>query len=57
MQSNAPFVEFSGAIRTLSVELIRIANDLRLMNSGPNTGLAEIDLPAVQPGLLLCPGR
>ena len=57
MQSNAPFVEFSGAIRTLSVELIRIANDLRLMNSGPNTGLAEIDLPAVQPGSSIMPGK
>ena len=57
MQSNAPFVEFSGALRTLSVELIRIANDLRLMNSGPNTGLAEIDLPAVQPGSSIMPGK
>ncbi|MDO8142297.1 MAG: aspartate ammonia-lyase [Candidatus Brocadiales bacterium] len=57
MQSNAPFVEFSGALRTLSVELIRIANDLRLMSSGPNTGLAEIDLPAVQPGSSIMPGK
>lgn len=57
MQSNAPFVELSGAIRTLSVELIRIANDIRLMNSGPNTGLGEIDLPAVQPGSSIMPGK
>src|SRR3989304_2681279 len=57
MQSNAPFVEFSGALRTVSVELIRIANDLRLMNSGPNTGLAEIDLPSVQPGSSIMPGK
>ncbi len=57
MQSNASFVEFSGALRTLSVELIRIANDLRLMNSGPNTGLAEIELPAVQPGSSIMPGK
>jgi len=57
MQSNAPFVEFSGALRTLAVELIRIANDLRLMNSGPNTGLGEIDLPAVQPGSSIMPGK
>ncbi|HHT9137965.1 MAG TPA: aspartate ammonia-lyase [Candidatus Wunengus sp. YC60] len=57
MQSNAPFVEFSGVLRTLSVELIRIANDLRLMSSGPNTGLAEIDLPAVQPGSSIMPGK
>ncbi len=57
MQSNRPFVEFSGALRALSVELIRIANDLRLMNSGPNTGLAEINLPAVQPGSSIMPGK
>lgn len=57
MQSNAPFVELSGAIRTLAVELIRIVNDLRLMNSGPNTGLAEIELPAVQPGSSIMPGK
>ena len=57
MQSNAPFVELSGAIRTLAVELIRIANDIRLMDSGPNTGLAEIDLPAVQPGSSIMPGK
>jgi fumarate hydratase class II/aspartate ammonia-lyase len=57
MQSSAPFMEFSGALRTLSVELIRIANDLRLMNSGPNTGLAEIELPAVQPGSSIMPGK
>lgn len=57
MQSNAPFVELSGALRTMAVELIRIANDLRLMNSGPNTGLAEISLPAVQPGSSIMPGK
>ncbi|MCF6149240.1 MAG: aspartate ammonia-lyase [Candidatus Kuenenia sp.] len=57
MQSNRPFVEFSGALRALSVELIRIGNDLRLMNSGPNTGLAEINLPAVQPGSSIMPGK
>ncbi len=57
MQSNAPFIELSGAIRTLAVELIRIANDIRLMNSGPNTGFAEINLPAVQPGSSIMPGK
>ena len=57
MQSNAPFVEFSGSLRTLAVELIRISNDLRLMNSGPHTGLAEIELPAVQPGSSIMPGK
>lgn len=57
MQSNVPCVELSGALRTLAVELIRIANDLRLMDSGPNTGLSEIDLPAVQPGSSIMPGK
>ncbi len=57
MQSNAPLVELSGALRALAVELIRIANDLRLMASGPNTGLAEIVLPAVQPGSSIMPGK
>ncbi|GAB63372.1 MAG: aspartate ammonia-lyase [Candidatus Jettenia sp.] len=56
-QSCAPFVEHSGSLRTLAVELIRISNDLRLMNSGPNTGLAEIDLPAMQPGSSIMPGK
>lgn len=57
MQSNAPFVELSGSLRTLAVELVRIANDLRLMNSGPNTGFGEINLPAVQPGSSIMPGK
>ncbi|MDR4509959.1 MAG: aspartate ammonia-lyase [Candidatus Brocadiaceae bacterium] len=57
MQSQASCVGFSGALRTLAVELIRIANDLRLMSSGPNTGLAEISLPAVQPGSSIMPGK
>lgn len=57
MQSLAPFTEFSGALRNLSVELIRIANDLRLLASGPNTGLNEINLPAVQPGSSIMPGK
>src|SRR5262245_34787214 len=50
MQSMAPFVRLSSALRTLATDVIRIANDLRLLSSGPNTGLAEIKLPAVQPG-------
>jgi len=56
-QSSAPFVGFSGTLRVLAGELIRIANDLRLMNSGPNTGLAEIRLPSVQPGSSIMPGK
>ena len=43
--------------RAYTLELIRIANDLRLMASGPNTGFGEIDLPAVQPGSSIMPGK
>jgi len=57
MQSNAPITEVSGALKVLSIELIRIANDLRLLSSGPKTGLAEITLPAVQPGSSIMPGK
>jgi len=57
MQSNAPFALVSGALRALALDLIRIANDLRLLSSGPNTGLAEIELPAVQPGSSIMPGK
>ncbi len=57
MQSMADFVEFSGALRTLSVDLTKIANDLRLMSSGPVTGIGEIVLPAVQPGSSIMPGK
>jgi aspartate ammonia-lyase len=56
-QSLADFGRFSGALRAVALELIRIANDLRLMSSGPNTGLGEIDLPAVQPGSSIMPGK
>jgi aspartate ammonia-lyase len=57
MQSMAPFVSLSGTLRTLATELIRICGDLRLLASGPNTGLAEINLPAVQPGSSIMPGK
>lgn len=57
MQSMQDFVGFSGAIRTLSQDITRIANDLRLLSSGPSTGLAEITLPAVQPGSSIMPGK
>ncbi|MBI2857051.1 MAG: aspartate ammonia-lyase, partial [Chloroflexi bacterium] len=56
-QSTTAFVEVSAALKTLALDLIRIANDLRLMNSGPNTALAEINLPAVQPGSSIMPGK
>jgi fumarate hydratase class II len=57
MQSMQDVVHFSGAIRTLAQDVIRIANDLRLLSSGPSTGLAEINLPAVQPGSSIMPGK
>ena len=50
-------VEMSGQIRTAAVALMKIANDLRLMNSGPLAGLAEIRLPALQPGSSIMPGK
>jgi fumarate hydratase class II len=57
MQSLADVAEFSGAMRTLGLTLIRIANDMRLLASGPSTGLDEIHLPAVQPGSSIMPGK
>jgi aspartate ammonia-lyase len=57
MQSMADFVEISGALRELAVELIRVANDLRLLSSGPRTGFGEIVLPPVQPGSSIMPGK
>jgi aspartate ammonia-lyase len=57
MQSMSPFVMLSGALKTLATDLGRIANDLRLLSSGPNTGLAEISLPPVQPGSSIMPGK
>jgi fumarate hydratase class II len=50
MQSMADMADFSSAMRTLAVTLTRIANDFRLLASGPSTGLDELRLPAVQPG-------
>ncbi|HEX6817961.1 MAG TPA: aspartate ammonia-lyase [Ktedonobacterales bacterium] len=52
-----PFVEVSGALRVLATDLTKIANDLRLMASGPSTGFYEIVLPAVQPGSSIMPGK
>ncbi len=57
MQSMADMVHFSGALRTLAQDLTRIANDFRLLSSGPSTGLDEIRLPAVQPGSSIMPGK
>lgn len=55
--SMASFVEVSGALRVLATDLIKIANDLRLLASGPATGMYEIVLPPVQPGSSIMPGK
>ncbi len=57
MQSMGDAVFFSGALRALAQDLTRIANDFRLLSSGPATGLDEIRLPAVQPGSSIMPGK
>jgi aspartate ammonia-lyase len=57
MQSMGDIATFSGAFRAYVLDLNKIANDLRLLASGPRTGLAEIVLPAVQPGSSIMPGK
>jgi fumarate hydratase class II len=57
MQNTTDFLDVSSSLRCLAQNLIRISNDLRLMSSGPQTGLAEIQLPAVQPGSSIMPGK
>jgi fumarate hydratase, class II len=57
MQSVADMADFSAALRTLALTLIRIANDFRLLASGPSTGLDELRLPPVQPGSSIMPGK
>jgi fumarate hydratase class II len=57
MQDRDAAVEASGAIRTVAVGLMKIANDLRLLTSGSRTGLNEIELPATQPGSSIMPGK
>jgi aspartate ammonia-lyase len=57
MQSMAPFVNVSGAVRNLAQDCVKISHDLRLMDSGPKTGLKEIQLPPVQPGSSIMPGK
>ena len=57
MNSMADAVDFSASLRTLALTLIRIANDFRLLSSGPSTGFDEIRLPAVQPGSSIMPGK
>ncbi len=50
-------VELSGALRTVAVSLVKVANDLRWMSSGPRTGIGEIHLPDLQPGSSIMPGK
>jgi len=57
MQNMDPFVTLSSALKGTAVNLIRIANDLRLLSSGPRTGLGEINLPPMQPGSSIMPGK
>jgi aspartate ammonia-lyase len=57
MQSLGDVAALSGAVRTTAMDLSKIASDLRLMSSGPRTGLGEIRLPAVQPGSSIMPGK
>jgi len=57
MQSMTDLQELSNAIRQLALEITRISNDMRLLASGPRTGLGEILLPAVQPGSSIMPGK
>jgi aspartate ammonia-lyase len=57
MQSMAPFVSVSGSLRNLAQDCVKISQDLRLMDSGPKTGFKEIQLPPVQPGSSIMPGK
>ena len=57
MQSMSPFVSVSSSLRNLAQDLVKISHDLRLMDSGPKTGLKEIQLPPVQPGSSIMPGK
>ena len=57
MQNTHGAIRTSGALKQLAVDLIKITSDIRLLSSGPRTGLAEIRLPAVQPGSSIMPGK
>jgi fumarate hydratase class II len=57
MSSQDTAVEVSGVLKTVAVSMMKIANDLRWMNSGPLAGLGEIALPALQPGSSIMPGK
>src|ERR1043166_4370523 len=57
MQSMGDIATMSGAVRAWTLDLAKIASDIRLLASGPRTGFAEIVLPAVQPGSSIMPGK
>ena len=57
MQSRWPLGAASGWLRTLALELVRVANDLRLLSSGPATGFDEVRLPEIQPGSSIMPAK
>jgi fumarate hydratase class II len=57
LASNDPLVQLSGTLGTLAVALTRIANDIRLLASGPRSGLGELELPANEPGSSIMPGK
>jgi len=57
MGSQAAILEVSASLRTIAYCLLKICNDLRLLSSGPNTGLNEVEVPAVQPGSSIMPGK
>ena len=57
LAGHEPLVTLSGALKTLAVALMKIANDLRLLGSGPRGGLAEVRLPANEPGSSIMPGK
>ncbi len=57
MQGKDACVEASGQLKTIAASLMKITNDLRLLNSGPRTGFGEIDMPATEPGSSIMPGK
>jgi len=57
LASNDPLVQLSGTLSTLAVALTKIANDIRLLGSGPRSGLGELELPANEPGSSIMPGK
>ena len=56
-QDTGAFIMYSSAVKRLAVKLSKICNDLRLLSSGPRTGIHEINLPPMQPGSSIMPGK